>query len=84
MKFLDFLNGSPLWYSCLENAIEEPGGLQSMKSQRVRYDLATEHPGMTTYKHVQTPCNIRTLRWFNHLFMALINMLAMHGTLFFP
>ena len=33
-------NGNPLQYSCLENPIdrEEPGGLQSMGSQRVRYN----------------------------------------------
>ena len=32
-------NGNPLQYSCLENSwIEEPGGLQSMESQRVRHD----------------------------------------------
>ena len=32
-------NGNPLQYSCLENPMtEEPGGLQSMGSQRVRYD----------------------------------------------
>ena len=32
-------NGNPLQYSCLENSMtEEPGGLQSMGSQRVRHD----------------------------------------------
>ena len=32
-------NGNPLQYSCLENPMtEEPGGLQSMESQRVGYD----------------------------------------------
>ena len=32
-------NGNPLQYSCLENATTaEPGGLQSMGSQRVRHD----------------------------------------------
>ena len=32
-------NGSPLQYSCLENPMtEEPGGLQSIGSQRVRHD----------------------------------------------
>ena len=32
-------NGNPLQYSCLENSwTEEPGGLQSLGSQRVRYD----------------------------------------------
>ena len=31
--------GNPLQYSCLENPwIEEPGGLQSIRSQRVRHD----------------------------------------------
>ena len=35
-------NGTPLQYSCLENPwTEEPGGLQSMGSLRVRYDWAT-------------------------------------------
>ena len=33
-------NGTPLQYSCLENPME-PGGLQSMGSQRVRHDWAT-------------------------------------------
>ena len=34
-------NGNPLQYSCLENPMdgEEPGGLPSMRSQRVGYDL---------------------------------------------
>ena len=31
-------NGNPLPYSCLENHTEEPGGLQSLGSQRVRCD----------------------------------------------
>ena len=32
-------NGNPLQYSCLENPMkEEPGGLQSIGSQRVRQD----------------------------------------------
>ena len=35
-------NGNPLQYSCLENPMgEEPGGLQSMGSQRVRHNWAT-------------------------------------------
>ena len=34
-------NGNPLQYSCWEIPwTEEPGGLQSMGLQRVRYDLA--------------------------------------------
>jgi len=37
-------NNNPLEYSCLENSMaEEPGGLQSMGSQRVRHDWVTEH-----------------------------------------
>ena len=33
-------NGNPLQYFCLENSMVrgEPGGLQSMESQRVRHD----------------------------------------------
>ena len=32
-------NGNPLQYSCLENCTDrEPGGLQSMESQRVGHD----------------------------------------------
>jgi len=35
-------NGYPFQYSCLENfRTEEPGGLQSMGSQKVRHDWAT-------------------------------------------
>ena len=30
--------GNPLQYSCLENSTEEPGGLQSMGSQRIRHN----------------------------------------------
>ena len=36
-------NGNPLQCSCLENPwTEEPGGLQSIGSQRVTHDLATK------------------------------------------
>ena len=31
-------HGSPLQYSCLENPPQEPDGLQSMGSQRVRHN----------------------------------------------
>ena len=38
-------SGNPLQYSCLEDSIkEEPGGLQSVGSQRVRYDSVTQPP----------------------------------------
>ena len=34
-------NGNPLQYSCLENyMVREPGGLQSMGSQRIGHDLS--------------------------------------------
>ena len=36
-------NSNPLQYSCLGNPTEEPGVLQSMWSQRVGHNLATEH-----------------------------------------
>ena len=37
-------NGNPLQYSCLEIPwTEEPGGLQSMGSQRVGHNLVTKH-----------------------------------------
>ena len=37
-------NSNPLQYSCLKIPwTEEPGGLQSIGSQRVGHDLATEH-----------------------------------------
>ena len=40
-------NGNPLQYSCWRiPGREKPGGLQSMGSQRVRYDLVTEHARM--------------------------------------
>ena len=43
-------NGNPLQYSCLENPwTEEPDGLQSMGSQRVRHNQATEHNIHTMY-----------------------------------
>ena len=42
-------HGTPLQYSCLENPMaEEPGGLQSMGSQRVRHDW-----GNLAHTHMQ-------------------------------
>ena len=37
-------NGNPHQYSCLENPLdcEEPGGLESMGSQRIKHSLLTE------------------------------------------
>ena len=36
-------NGNPLWYSCLKiPRTEEPGGLQSMESQRVGHNRENE------------------------------------------
>ena len=38
VKILE-INGNPFQYSCLENSMDgEPGGLQSMGSQRVGHD----------------------------------------------
>ena len=40
-------NGNPLQHSCPENSMEEPGGLQSVGSQRAGRDwgnLARRHP----------------------------------------
>ena len=46
-------NGTPLPYSCQKNPwTEEPGGLQSMGSQRLRHDWATH-----TYTHTHTHTN---------------------------
>ena len=43
-------NGNPLQYSCLGNPMEEPGGLQSMGSQRIGHDLATKLPPLEKKK----------------------------------
>ena len=46
-------NGNPFQYSCLKNPwTEEPGGLQSMGSQRIRYNQACTH----THTHTQNVC----------------------------
>ena len=52
-------NSNPLQYSCLENPMdrEEPGGLQSMGSQRVGHDWATS----LTFLH------FREARWSYHI-----------------
>ena len=43
-------NGNPLQYSCQENPwTEEPGWLQSMRSQRVGHDWATSQLTMYSY-----------------------------------
>ena len=69
-------NGNPLQYSCLENPMdEEPGGLQSMGSQRVRHDWAislSSHPYMTTGK------TIALTRWtfVSKVMSLLFNMLS--------
>ena len=46
-------HGNPLQYSYLDNPwIEEPGGLQSMGSQRIWHDWATEHACVHACTHV--------------------------------
>ena len=53
-------HGNPLQYSCLENSwTEEPGGLQSMRSQRIGHDLTTNththtHLGVTQKRKWQS------------------------------
>ena len=52
-------NGNPLQYSCLEHPMtEEPGGLQSMASQRVGHDRATNTFTFTSYWSglLEIPC----------------------------
>ena len=43
-------NGNPLQYFGLENPTEEPGGLQSMGSQRVRHDLGTKQQAQSVFR----------------------------------
>ena len=48
-------NESPLQYSCLGNPwTEEPSGLQSRGSQRVRHDLVTELSPLILKLHQQS------------------------------
>ena len=51
-------NGNPLQYSCLENPMEEPGGLQSMGSQRIGHDLATKLPPLKKKTIHKTPTEL--------------------------
>ena len=46
-------NGNPLQYSCLENSMDRgPGGLQSIRQQRVGHDWATEHACTYIFNHL--------------------------------
>ena len=49
-------NGNPLQYSCLENPMEEePGGLQSMGSQRIGHNWESQtHMHTHTHTHTHT------------------------------
>ena len=50
-------NGNPLQYSCLENPMDRgPGGLQSMRSLRVRHDWTTSL-SLFTFLHWRRKCN---------------------------
>ena len=43
-------HGNPLQYSCLENPVNrEPGGLQSIGSQRVGHNLVTKNTAHKDY-----------------------------------
>ena len=49
-KILGEGNGNPLLFSCWEIPwTEEPGGIQSMGSQRIRYNLVTGRAGTQTH-----------------------------------
>ena len=61
-------NGYPLQYSCLENFTEEPGGLQSMGSQRVAHDWATFTFTDVKSKKVQTFKTSSLLRFWGDFF----------------
>ena len=59
-------NGNPLQYSCLEiQWTEEPGGLQSMWSQRVGHDLAIKQQQI--YKRKKADVVELCLRYFSFL-----------------
>ena len=65
-------NGNPLWYSCLENLwTGEPGGLQSMGSQRVGHDWATNT--IKSYRHVHGLH--KTLGFLKFLLQSLQNLI---------
>ena len=65
-------NGNPLQYSCLENLwTGEPGGLQSMRSQRVGHDWATNT--IKSYRHVYGLH--KTLGFFKFLLQSLPNLI---------
>ena len=58
-------NGNPLQYSCLENPrMEEPGGLQSMGSQRVGHGVAKSRARLSDF----------TLPGINNLLYLLNNL----------
>ena len=61
-------NGNPLQYSCLGNLwTEEPGGIQSMGSQRVGYELATEQQWQhfVVQMHCKISLNDNKVDYFN-------------------
>ena len=54
---------------------EEPGGLQSMRSQRIRHDCATEHSSsFSYYAHCSPPC------FFHLMYFADVHS-GLHGIL---
>ena len=82
-------SGNPLQDSCLENfRAEESGGLQSMESQRVRYEWATEptyvcktytymhtHVHMSTYQYLPSTLSICLSISFVCIFMSAFSYL---------
>ena len=57
-------NGNPLQYYCLENPTKEPAGLQSMGSQTIRHDRATQQQKEAQEQH-EPPLQNTTL--WSHL-----------------
>ena len=64
-------NGTPHQYSCLENAMDRgPGGLQSMRWQRVRHNCVTEHMNTPYHAHPFSSWTSRVLSFvFNYVFV---------------
>ena len=59
--------GNPLQYSCLGNPMEgEIGGLQTMGSQRIGRDLATEHTCENKRSTLLANVKYTTLHYYSH------------------
>ena len=79
-KILWIGNGYPLQYSFLENSIEEPGGLQSMGSQRIRHNWAHMYHIQFLFSPIKVKIKQRKIENFEYS----INGLKQHRYTFFP